>query len=486
MTSNTSKVLTLSSAQLVMTIVTVVSGMVFTRYLSVADYATYMQTFLAYDFATPLLTLGLPSALYYFLPGCGSDEKGIVIDTLTLLFLLGSVFTCFLILGGTDILANRFDNPQLKQTLKWLYFYPLYTFPIVLNAVLVVKDKVKVNAYYNVITGLILTLSIITASILTGSCNLPILVKILLPLMFFPVASYLSFKYTDGLWRLPSRSSMGTIIKFAVPLGLATILGSLTLQIANIIVSLLCSPEDFAIYVTGAKEVPIVGIVTGSMSVIIMSEMAKKCKIGDKKAALELFRKSALIGGGFLFPIMVILFVYANEFIDILYTSKYADSIYPFRVYLLYLPIRIVLYGAAFIALGKSKAILYRSIIELLLTTLLCYIFVYFWGYKGAVWAQIFTLYFWSIPYNLYFLKNAFDCSSMYILPIHKLGKILLISIVSGILSGVFLLFDMPSLFKLLLGCIGGGVCYLVGIYFFETELKEFFKERIRSIFMNN
>lgn len=482
MASNTSKVLALSSAQFVMTTASVVSGMVFARYLSVADYATYLQTFLAYDFATPLLTLGLPSALYYFLPGSDKDERGVIIDNITLLLFLGCIFTCFLLFGGTDLLAKRFDNPQLKQTLKWLCFYPLYTFPVVVSAVLVVKDKVQMNAYYSVITGLILTLGIITASIFSGSYSVPILVRIFLPLLFFPFACYFSFRYAEGNWRLPNLSSMGTIVKFAVPLGFATILGSLTLQIANIIVSLLCSPEDFAVYATGAKEVPVIGIIMGSMSVIIMSEMAKKCKVGDKKAALELFRKAALIGGGFLFPIMVILFLYAGEFIDILYTSKYTDSIYPFRVYLLYLPVRIVLYGAAFIALGKSKAVLYRSIVELLMTILLCYLFVYFWGYKGAVWAQIFTLYFWSIPYNLYFLKNAFNCSFSYILPIDKLGRIMLISIISGLLSGIFLLFDMPPLYRLLFGCTGGGICYFVGIYFFEAELRDFFKERIRSI----
>ena len=79
MASNTSKVVALSLAQLVTTVVTVVSGMVFTRYLSIADYATYLQTFLAYDFVSPLLTLGLPSALFYFLPRAEERQKGLVI-----------------------------------------------------------------------------------------------------------------------------------------------------------------------------------------------------------------------------------------------------------------------------------------------------------------------------------------------------------------------------------------------------------------------
>ena len=161
MASNTSKVVALSLAQLVTTVVTVVSGMVFTRYLSIADYATYLQTFLAYDFVSPLLTLGLPSALFYFLPRAEERQKGLVIDNMLLLFSL------FLILGGTELLAQRFKNPKLNETLRWMIFFPLYTFPVVLGAILVVKDKVRLNAIYNIITGAVLTGAVILAAITT-------------------------------------------------------------------------------------------------------------------------------------------------------------------------------------------------------------------------------------------------------------------------------------------------------------------------------
>ena len=67
-------------------LVYLVSGMVFARALTVADYGTYLQTFLAYDFATPLLTLGLPSALFYFLPGAKERQKGLVLENILLLF----------------------------------------------------------------------------------------------------------------------------------------------------------------------------------------------------------------------------------------------------------------------------------------------------------------------------------------------------------------------------------------------------------------
>lgn len=471
MATNTTKVVALSLSQFIMTLVSVVSGMVFTRYLSILDYATYLQTFLAYDFVIPLLTLGLPSALYYFLPK-EQDQKGIIIDNLLLLFLSGSIFTCFLLLGGTNLLAQRFENPNLLHTLKWMYFYPLYTIPVVLNAILVVQDRVRTNAIYNVITGIILTGSIILAALFSGGYSAPILVRIILPVFFFPVSLYLSFKYVTGRWRFPQISSMWKILKFAIPLGLSTICGTLTLQISNIIVSLFCSPEQYAVYATGAKEVPLVSIITGSISIVIMAEMSKKCKEGRKQDALELFRKAATIGGCFLVPLMVILLIYANDFIDVLYTSKYSDSIIPFRIYLFFLPIRIVFYGAAFIALGRAKAILYRSILELVITTVLAYLFVKLFGYNGAALASITTLYVWSIPYNLRTLGKSFGCKATYILPFDKLGKILIIAILAGGISSICLLLNVSSFIRLLCGGGIGGIIYLVLAYRYIPEFR--------------
>lgn len=482
MVSRSAKVMSLSLARLVMSFTSVTSSMVFARYLSVEDYATYLQTFLAYDIAVPVLTLGLPSALYYFLPSHKGNEKGIVIDNMILLFFCGLLFTCFLFCGGTEILARRFDNPDLSHTLQWMYFYPLYTFPIVLGAILVIKDHVQLNAWYNVLTGFVLTIGIIVTAIFTRSYEAPILTRIIIPVFFFPLACYFSFKYVSGKWRFPSIISMWKILKFSVPLGIATVCGSITLQIANVIVSLMCTPEEFAVYANGAREIPLISIITGSISVVIMAEMSQKCKEGNKNEALELFQKAAVVSGCFLLPIMVLLFIFAADVIDFLYTSKYWGSTLPFRIYLFFLPIRIVMYGAAFIALGMSKAILYRSFVELILTIILCYFFVWWLGYRGAALAPIVTLYSWAIPYNMLTLGKAFGCKPKNVLPLKKLGKIWMLSLIAGGVACVCLIFCKPSFFRFLIGCLIGGSVYCILSYKYILEFKILFRNRINAI----
>ncbi|PJE48065.1 MAG: hypothetical protein CUR34_00870 [Sediminibacterium sp.] len=461
-------------AQMILMIVSIISGMVFSRSLSVAHYGTYMQTFIAYDFAVPILTLGLPSALYYFLPNSSHRQKGVILDNIFLLLVAGVIFSLFLALGGAELLARRFKNPELTTTLKWMIYYPLYTFPVLISsAVWVVKDKVKLNAIFNVVTGIILTILLILAASISKDFLAPALTKILLPLLFLPITLYYIFKYIPGDWDLPRISSMWEMVKFSIPLGLSSVIGTITTQLSGMIVALQTSPEDFAIYVNGAREVPLIGIVTGSISIVIMSEMAQKIKNGDLQAALALFRKSAVVSACFLIPIMIFLLIQAENFITILYSNKYESSVIPFRIYLLAIPIRIVYYSAAFIALGKSKKILFRSAIDLCLTAIFCYILVSLFGYNGAPLGLILTMFLWTVPYNLYALGKDFNCSAFYIIPFRKVGKIFLISLFSGLFCLPFQFIKEQTVFLFVLGFLVFVIIYFILAYRGISEFKE-------------
>ncbi len=434
--SRKSKVLSLSIAQAILVLSNLIAGMVFTRVLSAKDYGTYLQTFLAYEFALPLLTMGLPTALYYFLAGENNDQKRLVFENMLLLFGVGVIFSLFLLFGGIDLLSNRFNNDDIRETMKLLIWYPLYTFPVLLaSSVWISKGKAKLNAVFNVVTGIVTTLLLIVVVSITRNYEATVLVRVLLPLVFFPIYLYLIFSNVPGRFNRPRLDSMWGILKFSIPLGLASVFGTLSTQLSSLIVSLLTSPEAYATYAVGAKEIPLIGVVTGSIAVVIMADMASKIKEGDVRYALQLFKKAAVISASFLFPIMCFLMANSEQFIKILYTEKYIDSVVPFRIYLLIIPIRIAYYGSAFIAFGKTKQVLYRSVFDLILTGLFCYIFVYSFGERGAALGLILTLFVWTVPYNMYTLSKYFQCSFYEILPFKNLLRILLISIVCAIVS---------------------------------------------------
>lgn len=424
--TRTSKVLALSLGNALTMLANIAFGMIAARCLSKHDYATIRQTFLAYDFAAPLLMLGLPNALYYFLPRSGGNQRGTIVDNIALLFLGGLLFSLFILCGGHQLLASRFDNPDLQRTIPWLSVYPLLMMPVAgIAAALVCTDRTRVLAVYNVASSLLLTISGIIAILVTRSYEFPILVRIIVPALFLPVALYLMFSKAPGSLRLPQWEPMKQMVHYSVPLGMATMLGSITLQMDSLIVASLCTPDDFAVYVNGAMEIPVIGIVTGSITTVVFAEMAEMCARGDRTAALELFHKASIKSACILFPSMCFFLATALPFVTFMYSEQYAGSVTPFVIYLFVLPVRVVVYGAALMALGMTRVILVRSIIDLLINGILCVLLVKMFGLAGAAFAIIVTLYFWTVPFNLKKIAEGFGVSWKQSLPFGMLSKIL-------------------------------------------------------------
>ncbi len=402
--------------------------MVAARVLSKHDYATMRQTMLAYSFIAPLLMLGLPDALYYFLPRAEGRKRGVIIDNLFLLLILALLFSIFLAAGGYKLLASRFNNPDLSTTLKWMIPYPLYVMPAgILGAVLLTQNRTYLLAKYNVLSAGLLTALTIAGVLITKSYSGPLLAQIYFPVLLLPVVLWLVFKNVPGSFSWPGRKSMKDMLKYAVPLGLAGMIGRIMLETNKIIVSAMCTPEEFANYVNGVIEIPLIGIITGSISAVILVDMTAYVQKGNMTMALELFKKAAVKSAVILFPVMIFLLIAGKSFIVTLYSEKYLESVIPFYIYLFVLPVRIVIYGSALMALGQSRVILFRSILDLTINVILSILLVHLMGYLGAAVATILTLYIWTVPFNLYKIAKGFNVSMLMALPFKPLFRIIII-----------------------------------------------------------
>jgi O-antigen/teichoic acid export membrane protein len=170
---------------------------------------------------------------------------------------------------------------------------------------------------------------------------------------------------------------------------------------------------------------------------------------------------------------MVFLLVTARPFIFTLYSEKYLESIIPFYIYLFILPVRIVIYGSALMALGQSKVILIRSTFDLLINVLLSIIFVHLFGYLGAAISTIATLYLWTVPYNLYKIGKGFNIKCRNTLPFIDLLHILFYSIACVPFALIFLVFKNQQYFFQLL---------IAGLFFFPPVTILLIKKRYLDI----
>jgi len=450
--SRSVKVLALSLGSGLALVANIVVGMAAARLLSKHDYATIRQTFLAYDVVSPLLLLGLPNALYYFLPRAETDRRGVLIDSIALLTALGLIFSLFILLGGHALLAHVFDNPELGTTLPWLAIYPLFMMPIAgIAGVLVVADRVRSLACFNTGVSLAQAACAIGAIYVTRSYELPIVIRICVAGLALPTGLWLMFRSVKGTARRPRGRAMAEMVRYAAPLGLAGMLGSIMLQLDAFIVAALCPPELFAVYINGAIEIPIVSIVVGSITAVIFADMSAACARGDKAGALAIFKLASVKSACILLPAMIYFLVAAKPFILFLYSREYSASVIPFVIYLCVLPTRIVVYGAALMAIGMTRQLLLRSIFDLSINVVLCFIFVSLFGYNGAALGLVVTIYAWTVPYNLIKIGQGYGVGLGAVLPWRQLGAVLLISIATAppALAALYLLQAQPAFLQL-------------------------------------
>ena len=451
MASRSGKVIALSIGSGLAMVVSLVSGVVFARYLTQDGLATYRQALLAYNFVTPLLTLALPQALYFFLPKHPNCDRSVLLTNVLMLTALGALFSLALALGGSQLLALRFNNPALGNVMRTFTPYPLFMFPAAaLSACMVSKERVAALTTFTLLSQLALAAVTITTCVLRPDPGRLLAVTVGFAFIaLVPSLVLMSKACANGPWRFDP--AMGwSMIRYTVPLGLSGLLGTLALQMAGVIVSSLRTPSEFAVFSIGSVEIPLIVIVTGSISTVILADMARLCQGRDYAGALGLFRTAAIRSAVILLPAMMFLLAAARPFIEGLYSARYEGSVVVFQLYLLLLPIRVVYYGPALMALGRTQQVLWRSIGDFVLTGLLCLLFVKLFGYLGAVAALLVTIYAWSVPFNLYFISKGFGVRVRDVLPIRELVHIgLLAAIPTALASAWRLLPQLPRLGQL-------------------------------------
>jgi O-antigen/teichoic acid export membrane protein len=485
--SRTARVLALSTGQGLGALVALVALAVLARVLSVRDYATYRQTFLAYQFAAPLLSLGLPAALYYFLPGADKRPRGVLFDNLAALTVMGCVFAVFLLAGGNRLLAWRFQNPDLAEPLQWMAAYALFALPAgAISACLTVQNRVVQLSVFHVVSRTLTLAAIVVVVLLWPSPFTAVKANVACEGLVLAFALWMMIRSVPRGAARVSLQGMYAMARYAAPLGLASMFGTLTIQLDKMIVASLCRPEDFAVYANGAVEIPLLGIITGSIATVILVEMRAAVAKGDYEEALRLFRLAAAKSACILLPTMCFLFVFAEDVVTVLFSSKYAQSVLPFRLYLLILPVRTAFYGPALMALGQTSTVLVRSVLDLCVNLVLCVFLVRQWGAIGAAVATVSMFYLWCIPANLFCVAKGYRTHFLRPLPLRRMAGVFLAALVAAVACRTVLAFgSVQPAFRVLIGLPLYASFYLGVGYFLKTEVQVVANDVMRRLRVN-
>jgi len=393
----------LAVAQGTGSLMAIVIASILSRELEPADYATYRQTFLSFRFVAPFLMMGLPQAIVYFL--CREDDRrrGILIEVVSILILSGFVFYLFFIFGGSELTVSWFNNLGLQETLIWFGPYALLVLPTsVLNAALTACDQAKWAAFSSIISQLLLGLIVISTAYFTDEVVTIVKGVMAHALLMLGISFYWFRKISLGTSHSVSFIGIKKMLAYSIPLGIGSTIAYLNMNLDKVIVARFVNPSTYAVYINGAFEVPIIGMLTGAASAIILPDMVRLINNQNSVEAVGLWKRAAVKSATLLFPITVTLWVLAPEIMVFLFGGSYEGSAEIFRIYLLLVPIRIGFFGIIYQACGKSRLLLRRSILALILNLITTVPLTMLIGPIGAALSTVLVSWVVMVPYNMF------------------------------------------------------------------------------------
>lgn len=377
------------------------------RLFSKYDYATYRQTMLVYYFIGPMVMLGLDRSLYYFMPNEPQRSRGLLVENLGLLALGGAAIGLFLVAGGNVLFAAWFDNPQLASTLLILAPYPLLMLPTAsVAACLLAQNRAGRVAMFTVVSRVAMLVAIVLPCLIWPTPEIGVLGATAGAAASAALAVIVTARACrTGSWR-PTLEGLRRQLTYSIPLGLASLAGVITRNLDKVMVAALCVPEAFAVFVNGAIEIPLVGIVTGSVTSVLIVDYARLHREGRTAEVVALIHRAMTKTAMVLLPAMALLMCVAPELMRVLFGATYEASAAPFRVYLLLLPVRSLTFGAILMATGNSRYVMYEAFLGLVVKVIVAWYAIKLYGATGAAAASVVVLYCVSVPYMATVLRR--------------------------------------------------------------------------------
>lgn len=381
-------------AKMIPIMVSMIVAMILSRVFTLEEYGTYSQIMLIINLTVTIFALGLPNSINYFVAKEESNEKKELFTSVyyTLIFLLGIVGGLSLVIS-TPLISAYFKNPIINTV--WFVFLILPLSKMLLSSIdnfLVVYWRMKKLAKFKILNSIfILITALFVIFFKLNFVNFFLFLSIVYSV--FAVISILKVKEAVGNVKITlDKKTIKNIFKFSLPIGLATLIGTINIQLDKLFIGRVFDTEKLAIYTNAAKELP-VAIIATSLTAILLPYIVNLLNKKREKEALNLWSKTTLLSYIFMCFFVSFIFVNAKEVITILYSEKYIYGTAVFQIYTLVLVFRTTYFGIILNSLGKTNYIMYSSIATLVLNVILNYVLYLMLGFIGPAVATLISIF---------------------------------------------------------------------------------------------
>lgn len=474
---------TLTSSKIFVSMISVVSAMLLARFRTLEEYGTYSQIILVVNLATTFILLGLPNSINYFLAKANNQkEQQKFLSLYMTLSLILTIIMSLMLVALQPMIINYFNNPFISAFSFVFIFYPWASLMInSLSNTCIVYSKTKKLTIFNILYAVTNLIILLICKWFGMTFNFYMKAFMLSMTLFAIFAVYWMRKLVGNLKLYLNKKLIINVFKFSIPIGLASIIGTLNIELDKLVIGYFFSTEEYAVFTNAAKELPLT-MLASSVTAVLLPQLVKMLKRDKTKDAIKLWGNSINISYCIMCLFVGGLIVFAPDAMSLFYSKKYVtpDGLTVFRIYNLILLFRCTYWGIILNATGNTKYIMYSSILCLVFNVIGNIIGCYVLGFIGPAVSSLIVIFIMSL-FQLFFTCKIVKVEFKHIFPWKTLFKftiqIILFIIVFWIIRYNLLKNLFDSGYSIYLSIVLGLLWSIIYLFINKTELLANWKE---------
>lgn len=375
--------LVLTFARLTNYAVMLVTPLVLVRMLDVSTYGQYREFLLYATVLVAILALAIRDNLMYVVPRQPESAEAAVSQTIGMLLVTSSLGMLIFFVGRDWFMAKAsFDFAMPLM----LYVFFFINFDVVENYWLA-RQQARHVLIYSTLRILARVIVVVGATYYFGDLKSILYCTVVLEILKSLVCIYL-------LWRLRlltlriDRALLMEQLRFIAPLSGAGLLFFLNEKAGQLYVSTVLGASALAIYTVGTYQLPIVAIIRSAVSDTLFPEMVRHAA-NDSTEGLDLWRLANVYYCYLVFPVFMLLFVFADLFIVTLFTEAYREATGVFQIALLVMIRQCFEMGTPLRAANANRHVLWGNVIAVVVHLPLLFVLSKAIGILGAAVAWL-------------------------------------------------------------------------------------------------
>ena len=368
------------------------SPIILVRIFTPSDYGLYQQILTISIVLIPLIDFSLKDSLYYFHPRESVKRiNSYITQAFYLPLVIGSVIILFVILTGVYIIDYYNINLTANQILLVVCYAIFFASTRFIEVIFIVEQESISALRFFIIDSISKSLFVLAAAFFYKSIYAVLIALVLYTLIeFIFLFFYLRNNYNLSISNI-SLKSIKAQFKYSLPMFFSALIGKIGANSEKLILILLLTTDEFAIYTIGSFRLPFIVLIFTSVGNVILPKISKFNKEKQFNKAFVLWKKMVLTNSIFTIPFVVFFFVIAEEFITLLFTADYVSSVTVFRISILVLLIQMMGYGYLLRGFAETKSIFYANLTKTIFSIIAGYFFIRYWGVNGAAVVFVIT-----------------------------------------------------------------------------------------------